>query len=72
MYSFIHKDVVIAAIKWLKENNPLYSSVDINDNWADEWINSDLGCFLNDNDKDASIDGEECDSQQNCDTSCLG
>ena len=28
-----------------------------------------MGCFLNDNDKDASTDGEECDSEQNCDTS---
>ena len=69
MYSFIRKDVVIAAIKWLKQNNPLYSSVDINDNWADEWIKSDLGSFVNDDDKDAPTNGEACDSHQNCDTS---
>ena len=63
------EDVVIAAIKWLKENNPLYSGVDINDNWADEWINSDLGCFVHDDDKDAPIDGGACDSHQNHDIS---
>ena len=39
MYSFFCTDVVIAAIKWLKQNNHLYSDVEINDNWADEWLN---------------------------------
>ena len=38
MYNFIHKDVVIAAIKWLKENNKLYEEVEFNNEWADEWL----------------------------------
>ena len=40
MYNFIWKDVVIGAIKWLKENNQLYNEVEINDSWADDWLNS--------------------------------
>ena len=30
-YNYIHKDVVIAAIKWLKENNKLYNEIELNE-----------------------------------------
>ena len=46
MYNYIGKDVVIAAIKWLKENNKLYSEIELNDSWANDWINSDYSSFL--------------------------
>ena len=46
MYNYIRKDVVIAAIKWLKENNKLYNEIELNDSWADDWINSDYSSFL--------------------------
>ena len=58
MYSFIRKDIVIAAIKWLKQNNKLYSEVEINDNWADEWLNSELSSFMNENCQDSETDNE--------------
>ena len=46
MYNYIHKDVVIAVIKWLKDNNKLYNEIELNDSWADDWINSDYSSFL--------------------------
>ena len=58
MYSFIRKDIVIAAIKWLKQNNKLYSEVEINDNWADEWLNSELSSFMNENCQDSETHDE--------------
>ena len=42
---------MIGANKWLKENNGLYADVEINENWVDEWVYSDLSCFLDDHDK---------------------
>ena len=47
MYNFIRKDVVASAIKWLKEKNQLYGDIEINDEWADDWINSDLSTLMN-------------------------
>ena len=47
MYNYIHKDVVASAIKCLQENNQLYGDIEINDRWADDWINSDLSTLLN-------------------------
>ena len=47
MYNFISKDVVIPAIKWLKENNKLYEEVELNNEWVDEWLNSEFSSFLN-------------------------
>ena len=52
MYNYIRKDVVAAAIKWLKENNKLYGGVELNDSWADDWLNSEYSSFLNETDYD--------------------
>ena len=65
MYSFIQKDVVIGVIKWLKENNDLYVDVEINENWADEWVNSDLSCFVDGNDRDSNTDNNKSNSGEN-------
>ena len=65
MYSFIRKDVVIGAIKWLKENNDLYADVEINDNWVDEWVNSDLSCFLDNKDKGSNTHNNKANSSEN-------
>ena len=46
MYNFIRKDVVVSAIKWLKESNKLYGYIELNEAWADECINSDFHVFL--------------------------
>ena len=37
LYDYVRPDKVMTALKWLKCNNPLYSSIDIND----EWINNE-------------------------------
>ena len=46
MYNYRHKDVIIAVIKCLKENNRLYNEIELNDSLADDWINSDYSSFL--------------------------
>ena len=75
MYNFIHKDVVIAAIKWLKENNKLYEEVEFNSEWADEWLNSEFSSFLNNdenqvendnqNDSDVELENSTSDHENN-------
>ena len=36
MYDYIRKEKVLAALRWLKINNPLYSKIKINENWTDD------------------------------------
>ena len=30
----------------MKDNNKLYNEIELNDSWADDWINSDYSSFL--------------------------
>ena len=46
MYHFIRRDVVMGAIRWLKENNSLYKDIPINDNWEQEWNESEFSSFV--------------------------
>ena len=46
MYNYIWKDIVAAAVKWLKENNKLYDGVELNDSWADDWLNNEFSSFI--------------------------
>ena len=55
----MHKDVVGSAIKWLKENNQLYGDIEINDQWADDWINSDLSTLMNERGEDCSSSDDQ-------------
>ena len=57
--------MVIGAIKWLKENNDLYADVEINENWVDEWVNSDLSYFLDNHDKGNNTHNNEANSSAN-------
>ena len=34
MYDYVRPDKVMRALKWPKANNPLYSSMEINDEWV--------------------------------------
>ena len=67
MYNFIRKDVVMNAIKWLKENNELYSGIELNNLWFDEWSNSEFASFLkeptceNDNYGHDDVECIDCD-----------
>ena len=41
MYDTIHPQKMIAALKWLIENNPLYSQIELNERWTNQWNKSD-------------------------------
>ena len=41
MYDTIHPQKMIAALKWLIENNPLYSQIELNEHWTNQWNKSD-------------------------------
>ena len=55
MYHFIRKDDVMVAIKWLKENNPLYADVPINEDWDKEWMDSGFASFI--------VSGKDCNNE---------
>ena len=55
MYHFIRKDVVMAAIKWFKENNPLYADIPINEHWDKEWMDSEFTSFI--------VNGKDCNNE---------
>ena len=61
MYNFIRKDVVIGAIKWLKENNQLYNEIQINDSWADDWLNSEFATIVDENNDDTLFINDDID-----------
>ena len=75
MYKYIRKDVVISAIKWLKENNKLYGGVELNVSWADEWLNSEFSSFLSETDYNivrACDDDSQVVNEVNCDNVASG
>ena len=43
MYGHIRKDVVMNAVKWLKEHNEYYKDIELNDMWDEEWMATELG-----------------------------
>ena len=45
-YHLIQKDAIIAAIKWLKDNNPLYCDILINDALERELYYSDCSSVI--------------------------
>jgi hypothetical protein len=45
MYDYISPEKVLTALRWLKENNPLYANVDINDEWLDQAMANDDDLF---------------------------
>ena len=45
MYDYISPEKVMAALMWLKSNNPLYANIDINDNWLEESLANDADLF---------------------------
>ena len=51
MSGHIRKDVVMNAVKWLKENNEYYKDIELNDMWDEEWMATELGSVL--------VEGEE-------------
>ena len=65
MHNTIRKDVVMNALRWLKNNNDYYKDIDMNEIWADHWEKDDLGVLL-----DANISDEQgMSTEENCDIS---
>ena len=46
MYGSIRKEIVMNAVKWLKENNDYYKDIELNDLWDDEWKQSELSTLM--------------------------
>ena len=46
MYGSIRKEVVMNAVKWLKENNEHYKDIELNNLWDDEWMQSEFDALL--------------------------
>ena len=46
MQGHIRKDVVMNAVKWLKENNEHYKDIQLNELWDEEWMATELGAVL--------------------------
>ena len=46
MYGSIRKEVVMNAVKWLRENNEHYKDIELNDLWDDEWMQSEFDTLL--------------------------
>ena len=44
MYDYISPEKVLTALRWLKQNNPLYANIDINEEWLEQAMvnNEDL------------------------------
>ena len=46
MYNYVRPNVVLTALRWLKENNPLYANVIINNNWLSDSARDDNEIFV--------------------------
>ena len=45
MYDYISPEKVLTALRWLKENNPLYANIDINEDWLQQAMTNDNDLF---------------------------
>ena len=45
MYDYISPEKVMNALAWLKQHNPLYADIDINDNWFEDSLANDADLF---------------------------
>jgi hypothetical protein len=45
MYDYISPEKVLTALRWLKQNNPLYADIDINDDWLQQAVTNDEDLF---------------------------
>ena len=75
MYDIIRRDQVMGAIRWLKEHNPHYAAIKVNENWYNSAPTDDLALILLDNERqypehtehtcDMTIDGQHNDGSCN-------
>ena len=45
MYDYISPEKVLSALRWLKQNNPLYAETDINEDWLEQAVSNDEDLF---------------------------
>ena len=45
MYDYISPEKVLCALRWLKQNNPLYADIDINEQWLEQALSNDEDLF---------------------------
>ena len=45
MYDYISPEKVLTALRWLKQNNPLYADIDINEEWLEQVKANDEDLF---------------------------
>ena len=45
MYDYISPEKVLTALRWLKQNNPLYADTDINEEWPEQAVSNDEDLF---------------------------
>ena len=50
MYDMIHRDHVISAITWLKEHNPHYADINLNEHWYNDIPAKELSVQIDEND----------------------
>ena len=76
MYDVIRRDQVMGAITWLKEHNPHYAGIKVNENWYNSAPTDDLALILLDNERqypehtehtcDMTMDGQHNNGSCNC------
>ena len=45
MHDYICPEKVLTALRWLKQNNPLYADIDINEEWLEQALADDQDLF---------------------------
>ena len=59
LHDTIHPEKVITALNYLKNNNPLYADIEINEDWIRSWQGADNdlynGVFVNEDDNAISM-----------------
>jgi len=45
MYDCISPEKVLTALRWLKRNNPLYSNIDIDEEWLEQAMSNNEDLF---------------------------
>ena len=45
MYDYISPEKVLTALRWLKQNNPVYADIDINEQWLEQAVSNDEDLF---------------------------
>ena len=62
LHNTIHPEKVITALRHLKNNNPLYGDIEINEDWIRGWRNADSdlynGVFVDEVDNECSVGGD--------------